>query len=167
MADGTSGGTGIVGAMSAAPSRSRSARSARLSALLGIFIIVAACGGGGGEAPVALSADLEAGRAVYQRLCATCHGQDGEGAVGPALSAVNETFVSCDDQMLWVALGSEQWKEQVGPRLGDREITGVMPPFGQVLTEAEIAQVAAYQRHAFAGEPEDAALAACAPASGA
>ncbi len=124
-----------------------------------LALMLGACGGG--EEPVALPAELEAGRAVYVRLCAVCHGPQGEGAVGPALASVNETFDSCDDQMRWITLGSEQWKQQVGPTLGGREITGVMPPFDQVLTPAEIAQVAAFQRHAFAGELEDEALAAC------
>lgn len=110
-----------------------------------------------------LSPDLEAGRDTYRARCATCHGGNGEGGVGPALAEVIEAFSSCDDQMRWISLGSERFESEVGPTYGDQdtEITGVMPEFSTSLSEDEIAQVAAFERHEFAGATQTEAAEGC------
>lgn len=120
---------------------------------------VAACA----QAPSQLSPDLEAGRDAYRDRCATCHGGNGEGGAGPALAGVVDTFSSCDDQMRWISLGSERFQSEVGPTYGDQdtEITGVMPEFSTSLTEEEIARVAAFERHEFAGAAQTEAAEGC------
>ncbi len=120
---------------------------------------VAACA----QSTSQLGPDLEAGRDTYRARCATCHGGNGEGGVGPALDGVIATFSSCDDQMQWISLGSERFKSEVGPTYGDQdtEITGVMPEFSKSLTEEEIARVAAFERHEFAGATQAEASVSC------
>lgn len=63
----------------------------------------------------------------------------------------------------WISLGSNRYQEEVGPTYGDaeKEITAVMPEFAESLTEREIAQVAAFERHRFGGADEDTALTDC------
>lgn len=131
----------------------------RLLAAALVAFSVAGCAQSTGQ----LGPDLEEGREIYRARCATCHGGNGEGGVGPALSEVIETFSSCEDHMRWISLGSERFKAEVGPTYGDdgTEITGVMPEFSASLTEEEIARVAAYERHEFAGATQTEASESC------
>lgn len=124
--------------------------------------LLAACASGGTSGQ-ALGPDLEAGREVFGRVCASCHGGNGEGGAGPALAAVIETFGDCQDHIRWVGMGSERHKEEVGPVYGDtgKEITGIMPSFESVLTATEIAQVAAFERHRFGGADSEVVQADC------
>ena len=76
-----------------------------------------------------------------------------------ALEDVLTTFSQCADQVEWITLGSQRFQDEIGPTYGDteKEITAVMPEFGASLTDTEIAQVAAFERHRFGGaEPETA-----------
>ena len=97
--------------------------------------------------------DLDAGRDVFARVCTACHGAQGGGASGPALATVLETFPACADHMRWVTLGSERWRDEVGPTYGaqKKEITGAMPSWESSLTQLEIKQVAAFERFQFGG----------------
>lgn len=106
---------------------------------------------------------LDAGRETYGRLCSTCHGPRGEGVSGPALAGVVETFPECEDHQLWVTLGSMEWENQFGPTYGasDKEITAIMPSFQNVLSEAEIAQVVAFERFQFGGLSATEAVTGC------
>lgn len=124
-----------------------------------VAVFIAACA----QTTSQLSSDLEAGRDTYRARCATCHGGNGEGGAGPALAGVIETFSSCDDQMRWISLGSGRFESEVGPTYGDQdtEITGVMPEFSTSLTEEEIARVAAFERHEFAGATQTEAAEEC------
>ena len=117
-------------------------------------ISLAACTQGG-SAPD-LGPGLNAGRETFNSVCAACHGGNGQGGSAPALTEVVETFSICADQIEWISLGSERYQEEVGPTYGDqdKEITAVMPEFGKSLSESEIAQVAAFERHQFGGDPE-------------
>ena len=54
------------------------------------------------DTPIAL------GQEIYKG-CATCHGADGGGVSGPALTAVLETWPDYRDHMAWVRLGSSGW----------------------------------------------------------
>ena len=56
-----------------------------------------------------------------------------------------------------------EWENQFGPTYGatDKEITGIMPSFKSVLTEAEIAEVASYERLQFGGLSAADAVAGC------
>ena len=124
--------------------------------------LLAACASGG-TAGQALGPDLDAGRQVFGRVCASCHGGNGEGGAGPALASVIETFGDCEDHIRWVTVGSERHKEELGPTFGDagKEITGIMPSFESVLTATEIAQVAAFERHRFGGADPEVAQTEC------
>ena len=84
-------------------------------------------------APAADGAEPAArdGVTVYADECAACHGADGGGGVGPALSggAVVAAFPDPADQTTVVVEGQ-----------------GGMPSFGDRLSEAEIAAVVEYTR---------------------
>jgi mono/diheme cytochrome c family protein len=132
---------------------------------LGTYVValcLAACSQGG-AAPSELSPDLEAGHEVYSSICATCHGGNGDGGSAPALTGVLTTFSSCVDQIRWITLGSKRYEAEVGATYGDtgKEITAVMPEFGKSLSETEIAQVAAFERHRFGGAAEQEAVGDC------
>lgn len=131
-------------------------------AVLALAAALGACGQDGLTVEP-LGQDLEAGREVFSRVCATCHGGNGQGGVGPAMATVTETFSACADHMKWVTIGSERHKAEVGPAYGDtgKEVTGIMPEFESVLTAEEIAQVAAFERTQFGGAETEATLADC------
>jgi mono/diheme cytochrome c family protein len=71
------------------------------------------------------------GAALFAANCASCHGADGGGGVGPQLAggAVVKRFPSVDDQITFVRDGS-----------------GSMPAFGGQLSPAQIRQVVEYTR---------------------
>lgn len=114
--------------------------------------VVVACASG----PESLGdPNLDAGREIFGRVCSSCHGGTGAGASAPALTSVLETFPDCETHRQWVTLGSERWKEEVGPVYGapGKEITAIMPSFEAILTEEEIQEVASFERFRFgAGE---------------
>jgi mono/diheme cytochrome c family protein len=100
------------------------------------------------------------GEELYVGRCASCHGANGGGGVGPGFTggAVLATFPagSCateDGHIAWVTLGSTGWPD---PTYGatSKPVGGVgtMPPFGEALTEQELAAVVLYERVAFGGE---------------
>lgn len=110
-----------------------------------------------------MTPELEAGHEVYSSICATCHGGNGDGGSAPALTDVLETFATCADQIEWITLGSDRYRDERGPTYGDtdKEITSVMPEFGKTLSEREIAAVAAFERHRFGGDEEAVAAGDC------
>ena len=120
-------------------------------------------GGGGAEAV----AFLELGQEIYGAgaQCASCHGVNGQGGTGPAMSggAVLATWPSCDDHVEWVALGSDAWSVAVGSTYGadDVPVQGGMPGFEADLTDEEIRAVAAFERIRFGGAPAEETLIAC------
>jgi mono/diheme cytochrome c family protein len=95
------------------------------------------------DTPIALGAETYKG-------CATCHGADGGGGVGPELETVTETWPDFRDHMVWVRLGSTGWPAQVygAP---DKPKHGAMPSH-ESLTDQELAQVVLYERVTFGGE---------------
>lgn len=123
-----------------------------------IVAVLTACGGTAGP-----SGPLGDGRDVYSARCSACHGGSGQGGVGPSFSEVAETFPMCTDQILWITLGSEKWKDEVGPVYGStgKPIEQVMPPFGEVLSQEQIASVAAFERSQYGGVEPDTALEEC------
>lgn len=106
---------------------------------------------------------LRNGRGVYGDRCSSCHGDAGQGGVGPSLENVLNTWPSCVDQMEWIALGSEGWKKAHGPTYGANhtEITKPMPGHADTLSDEEIAAVAAFERVEYGGGDADTELAAC------
>jgi mono/diheme cytochrome c family protein len=69
----------------------------------------------------------------------------------------------CDTQIRWITLGSEGWKDEVGPTYGatDKPIENIMPPMGTVLTADQIAAVAAFERTQYGGLDAAEALTGC------
>ncbi|MGD2052308.1 MAG: cytochrome c, partial [Acidimicrobiia bacterium] len=101
-----------------------------------------------------------AGMDVYTgATCNVCHGDAGEGAVGPAFSggAVLATFPagSCADHIEWVRLGTDGWPD---PTYGANALPvggsgAKMPSFANQLSDEELRSVVLYERVAFGGEP--------------
>ncbi len=120
-------------------------------------------GGGGAEA----AAFLALGQEIYTAgaQCASCHGANGQGGTGPAMSggAVLATWPSCDDHVQWIALGSDGWSVAVGSTYGadDKPVQGGMPGFEADLTDEEIRAVSAFERIRFGGAPAEETLIAC------
>lgn len=113
-----------------------------------------------GSAPGEESTDFfTLGGEVYTARCAVCHGANGGGGVGPALAgeAVVATFPagSCstdDGQIAWVALGSGGWPDPTyGATAKPVGGAGVMPAFGDILSEEELGAVVLYERVNFGG----------------
>ena len=108
---------------------------------LAVVLGMAACGGGDAtEADLDRlelafeRADVSLGSEVFDDSCSVCHGSDGSGGVGAALGGVDERLsVRNHLSVVWTGRGS-------------------MPPFGGILTDAEIAAVVAYQRSTFGTE---------------
>ena len=117
------------------------ARRHRLGALVAVVaavVFAAACGGGGASTgsplprgPLAHDATLLAGRKVFSAECATCHGNRGQGGVGPTFNdgRLPRDFPNPSDQVAFVAQGK-----------------GVMPAFGGILSARQLAEVVAYER---------------------
>ena len=109
---------------------------------------------GGGQLAAAAFAE---GQGLYSQ-CASCHGANGGGGVGPAFGEVTATFSACSDHIEWVGLGSSGWPDGTYGDTGT-PVAGGMPGYDGVLTADEIAAVSMYERVAFGGEPlEDAAV---------
>lgn len=102
------------------------------------------------------------GEDLYQQ-CAGCHGPQGNGGVGPALTGVRNTFAACADHIEWVALGSSGFQAEGRSTYGDTDkpIGGQMPPFGESLTDSQLAAVVAFERVRHAGGNPDEVLAGC------
>jgi mono/diheme cytochrome c family protein len=76
------------------------------------------------------------GPAIYREVCATCHGREGGGFVGPSLVDVAARYPDIADEIALVTNGS-----------------GQMPAFGTRLSDAQIATVVAYTREEFSSAP--------------
>jgi mono/diheme cytochrome c family protein len=94
-------------------------------------LLLAACGGGGDEAFV----PPKTGPAIYSTYCATCHGTQGQGVVGPSLVDMAEKYPNVADQVALVTSGK-----------------GQMPAWGGRLTTEQIQTVVDYTRTEFATE---------------
>jgi len=115
-------------------------RVACLGVLLGLTMCVAACSDGGStpatraplpQGSLAGEPALLKGRRIYLDRCAACHGQEGEGVVGPSFDdgKLLRDFDTVAAQIEFVRTGR-----------------GVMPQFGGVLDEDELRAVVRYER---------------------
>ena len=111
-----------------------------VSALLsGLVLITASCGDsddGTTASPqpgpsTTITGDLALGQEVYDENCASCHGGDGEGGIGPELAggAVVEEYPDPSDHRDVVVNGR-----------------GRMPAFGGTLSDEQIDAVVRYER---------------------
>jgi mono/diheme cytochrome c family protein len=103
---------------------------------------------------------FSAGMDLYTgATCNVCHGDSGQGAVGPAFSggAVLVTFPagSCSDHVEWVRLGTDGWPDATyGATSKPVGGSGAkMPSFANQLSDEELRSVVLYERVAFGGEP--------------
>ena len=128
-----------------------------IAAIATLTLALSACSSASADAP------LSEGRTVYGNVCSACHGNAGQGGVGPALENVTATFPSCDDHIEWVSLGSEEWKKVRGDTYGANAtpVAGAMPSHSATLTNTEIALVAAFERSRFGGLEEQTAVDQC------
>jgi mono/diheme cytochrome c family protein len=96
---------------------------------------------------------LTLGKALFDGNCATCHGNQGEGGVGPELNngAVLKTFPDYKDHIKWVTLGSAKWPD---PTYGaqNKPVKGGMPSWGDQLSADQITLVVRYEREVLSGE---------------
>ncbi len=133
------------------PSRERDRRGPSWAVLFltALLVWVAGCGGSAGSTPNP-SDEVAAGRILFASDCARCHGAAGDGDIGPRLNggAVLRTFPSCEDQILWVSLGSTGWRRERGPTYGAtaNPVRGGMPGFGSRLSSDQIRQVVTFTR---------------------
>ncbi len=105
--------------------------------------------------PAATSGPLAEGATIYAK-CATCHGADGSGGVGPSYKngELAASFPNYADQIRWVSLGSAGWP---GDTYGaqNKPKKGGMPAWANDLTPLQIAQVVRYEREVLAGIPAE------------
>jgi mono/diheme cytochrome c family protein len=101
----------------------RSLRTIGAAAAVASLVAAAGCGGGGSSTPTT-------GPAIYKAYCATCHGVDGQGGVGPQLAGVvAQKYPNIDDQIAVVTNGK-----------------GTMPSWRGRLTPSQIHNVVVYER---------------------
>jgi mono/diheme cytochrome c family protein len=100
-----------------------------------------------------------------QVACNGCHGNNGEGGVGPAFAggAVLATFPSCADHVQWIQLGSAGWQAEVGAEYGAQGTLskGGMPDFGDSLSDEDLRSVALFERVRFGSADLDETLIDC------
>lgn len=93
------------------------------------------------------------GATLYGSNCASCHGSNGQGGVGPKLAGgeVVKTFPDEADHVSWIETGSAPFKGKPygdPAREGGQRIatSGGMPGFSGKLSPEEIEAVATYER---------------------
>jgi mono/diheme cytochrome c family protein len=104
------------------------------AAIVFVVLLVAkgtsSAGTSSGTPPAGGAAVALDGAALYRASCASCHGSDGGGRLGPQLAdRVAERFPNAADEALIVTVGR-----------------GGMPSFGDRLTPEEIAAIVDYTR---------------------
>ena len=116
----------------------------------------------------AAAGPLAVGTDTYS-VCASCHGGDGSGGVGPAFTdgEVLQTFPHIEDQLRFVYYGSEQYAaagvdiygnpdREGGPHVVFGFSGAAMPAWGGNLTDAEILGVVCHERYDLGGgDPGD------------
>lgn len=101
-----------------------------IGGFVGLLLVLGACGGDDDEG-ASSDGGGGTGSEIYSQSCASCHGQSGEGGIGPELGggAVAEAYPEIDDQIAVITNGR-----------------GSMPAFGNQLSEDEIRSVAEFER---------------------
>ena len=111
-----------------------------------IMLALGACSSGSSSAPVDLSPEAAAGRELaISSGCASCHGEDGDGRVGPKwigladsqVTLSDGTVVTADDTYLYESIKDPSAKKRRGA-------SGIMP--ANKLTDDEIASIIVYIR---------------------
>jgi mono/diheme cytochrome c family protein len=100
---------------------------------------------GGAGAALATDRDVQAGKALFDRQCATCHGPGGRGD-GPSATGLATKPSDLADGRLMNPLPDEFLVSVIrhgGPAQG---LAPTMPPFEKFLSESQTAEVVAYVR---------------------
>jgi len=122
--------------------------SVKLSALATALTLLAlgACSSSSSSAPADLTPEAAAGREIsISAGCASCHGEDGNGRVGPKwigladsqVTLSDGTVVTADDDYLYESIKDPGAKKRRGA-------SGIMP--ANKLTDEEIASIIVYIR---------------------
>ena len=100
-----------------------------------VFVVLLFTNGNGGGSSSGSGGGASTGAQLFAANCATCHGADGQGAVGPQLAGqVTKSFPNIEDQIKFVSEGS-----------------GGMPSFAGKLSPQQIRQVVEYTRTGLTG----------------
>ena len=100
-----------------------------------VFVVLLFTNGNGGGGNDSSGGGASTGAQLFAANCATCHGADGQGAVGPQLAGqVTKSFPNIEDQIKFVSEGS-----------------GGMPSFAGKLSPQQIRQVVEYTRSGLTG----------------
>ena len=114
--------------------------------IVALVAILSACSSSSSSAPVDLSPEAAAGREISINAgCASCHGADGSGNVGPKwigladsqVTLSDGTVVTADDDYLYTSIKEPGAMKRRGA-------VGIMP--SNKLTDQEIASIIAYIR---------------------
>lgn len=101
---------------------------------------------GTATAPAPEGGVMARGAEVYRNLCADCHGSEGQGAAGayPPLAGNRRIMQASAANVLRVIV-----EGGFAPATGGNPRPYGMPPFGQSLSDADLAAVATYVRNAW------------------
>ena len=114
--------------------------------VVALVAVLGACSSSSTSAPVDLSSEAAAGREISINAgCASCHGADGNGNVGPKwigladsqVTLSDGTVVTADDDYLYTSIKEPGAMKRRGA-------VGIMP--SNKLTDQEIASIIAYIR---------------------
>jgi len=114
--------------------------------VVALVAVLGACSSSSSSAPVDLSPEAAAGREISINAgCASCHGADGNGNVGPKwigladsqVTLSDGTVVTSDDDYLYTSIREPGARKRRGA-------VGIMP--SNKLTDQEIASIIAYIR---------------------
>lgn len=81
------------------------------------------------------------GAALYKQTCAACHQDNGKGVTGAFPPLAGSALVTADDPEMLIRVIIQGYNS--------RPDYAVMPPFGDMLTDAEIAAIATHERNSW------------------
>ncbi len=122
--------------------RSNDTIALTLIALFTVLSVLAACGGGDGKPPA--NAGVAQGQAIFERICATCHGKDANGLPKLGKGLRNNEFTKSQSDAELVA-----FMKTGRPATHPLNTTGVdMPPKGgdPTITDKDLQNVVAFLR---------------------
>ncbi len=107
-----------------------------------VLTVLAPCGGGGGAPPA--NPGVQQGKAIFDRICATCHGKDANGLPKLGKGLRNNEFTKSQSDAELV-----QFMKTGRPATHPLNTTGVdMPPKGgdPTITDQDLNNVVAFLR---------------------
>ena len=120
----------------------RSTRHWKVWSVLGSLMLLAGCGAHHGRAHTPIVAS---GRMQFERYCAACHQEEGQG-LGETPPLAGSPWVSGpEDRLIKIALHGVRGPMEIAGRTYDLE----MPGFGRVLSDAEVASLLSFVRRRF------------------